>query len=83
MPKCRGCGADIIFIKTQTGKHIPCEPALLPYWQRKGAKNKIVTPNGEVISCDYAGEAGKETGIGYMPHWAMCPKADQFRIKGG
>lgn len=81
MAKCKGCGAEIIFIRTAGGKSMPCEPAQLPYWARNGAKDKIVTPNGEVISCDYAGEIGKETGLGYLPHWATCPAGDRFRKK--
>lgn len=83
MRTCRGCGAEIIFIKTANGKAIPCDPGTVTYWERKGAKDKIVTPNGEVISCDYEGKVGKETGVGYIPHWATCPEADRFRKKEG
>ena len=81
MAKCKACGVDIVFVKTAGGKSMPCNPQMLPYWERKGAKEKIVTPNGEVISCDYSGKIGMETGVGYIPHWATCPAANQFRKK--
>ena len=74
MAKCKGCGQDIIWI----GK-MPCDPDPVTYWQKPKAKGKIVTPNGEVISCEFFGDPQSATGIGYVPHWATCPKAGEFR----
>ena len=83
MAKCKACGAPIIFIRTQGGKKMPCDPEQRMYWQRKGAKEKIVTPNGEVINCALDGETiNNATGIGYVPHWATCPHSDKFK-RGG
>lgn len=79
MAKCKGCGAEIIWIMSPSGKVIPCDPIPVPYWQQAKAKGKIVTRNGEVISCDLYGDPETETGIGYVPHWATCPKAGEFR----
>ena len=79
--KCRGCGAAIVWIKTAAGKPMPCDLTPVPYWARAKAREKIVTKNGEVISCDLAGEAGTATGLGFIPHWAICPKRDQFKRK--
>lgn len=81
MAKCRGCGAEIIWIRTLAGKSIPCDPTPVIYWERAKAKGKVVTPNGEVISCDFAGDLKKATGIGYISHWSTCPEANQFRRK--
>jgi hypothetical protein len=83
MPKCKGCGAEIIFIKTAGGKAMPCDANPVVYWERKGAKNKIVTPNGKVKSCELSGEVERATGMGYIPHWATCPAAERFKTKGG
>ena len=80
--KCRGCGAAIVWIKTAAGKPMPCDPVPLPYWARAGAKEKIVTKNGEVVSCDLSGEAGTATGLGFIPNWATCPERDRFKKKG-
>ena len=76
MATCRGCGAPIIWI----GK-IPCDNEPVMYWQKAKAKGKVVTPNGEVLSCEFEGDLNKATGIGYKPQWGSCPKADQFRRK--
>ena len=82
MAKCKACGAPIIFIRTQGGKKMPCDPEQRMYWQRKGAKEKIVTPNGEVLSCEFSGDLNKATGVGYVSHWATCPFADRFKKEG-
>ena len=76
MAKCKGCGAPIIWI----GK-MPCDPEQVIYWQKAGAKGRIVTPNGEVINCEFSGRQNDATGIGYIPHWATCPDASRFRRK--
>ena len=49
------------------------------YKEIKGGKEKIVTPNGEVISCTFDAEPEEMTGIGYIPHWSTCPQANSFR----
>ena len=79
MAKCRGCGAEIIWIKTDNGKSMPCDPEQVTYWAGKGLSQKIVTPNGEVLSCKLNGYPQSATGIGYIPHWATCPKALDFK----
>lgn len=81
MAKCKSCGADIIFLGSKNGKPIPCNAEQTMYWARKGAKGRVVTPNGEVISCVFDGDLNAATGIGYIPHWATCPGANQFRKK--
>lgn len=81
MAKCKGCGAEIIWIKTQTGKKMPCNPDMVMYWEKKNGKGKIITPNGEVLSCVFEGETEKATGYGYTTHWNTCPEAKRFRKK--
>ena len=79
MAKCKGCGAEIIWIKSAGGKSIPCDPEQVVYWEKAKAKGKVVTPNGEVLSCEFSGERDQATGIGYVSHWSTCPKAEQFK----
>ena len=81
MAKCKGCGAEIIWLTSSEGKYIPCNPDLVPYWERAKAKGKVVTPNGMVLSCDFEGDPQKATGIGYVAHWSTCPCAERFRRK--
>lgn len=80
---CKKCGAPIVWIKTPGGKSMPCDADPITYWEENKARGKIVTPNGDVISCKFEGDPQNATGIGYKPHWATCPFADSFRKKGG
>jgi hypothetical protein len=78
MANCRGCGKPIVWIKTPGGKSMPCDPDPVPYWAGKEFHSRIVTPNGEVIACKLNGYK-TATGIGYIPHWATCPKYKDFK----
>lgn len=77
--KCRGCGAPIVWIGTLGGKHMPCDPDQVLYRARVGAPGKIVSPNGEVLSCDLDVAAEEATGIGYVSHFSTCSQAKKFR----
>ena len=80
---CKGCGKPILWKKTPAGKAIPCDPEPVAFWCEHSdplPKGRIVNQYGQVIACDFSGQ-GPSTGTGYVPHWATCPKAEQF--KGG
>ena len=79
MAYCKGCGKLIVWTRTPGGKSMPCDPEIIYYVQKAGGSKKIVTPNGEVLSAELADDPQKATGIGYIPHWATCPKANGFR----
>ena len=79
MAKCRGCGASIVWLQTANGKMIPCDPRPVGYRERAGAKGKVVTRDGLVVSCDFTNEPEQPTG--YIPHFAACPKAADFKRK--
>jgi hypothetical protein len=81
MSVCRGCGKPITWFKTVGGKSMPCDPDPVTYWAGKKFHSRIVTPNGEVIACKLNGYMDTATGIGYVPHWATCPVAGEFRRK--
>ena len=52
---CRNCGCQIMWVKTKAGKNMPVDPTMISY-RRPGAgvkaKEKIVTPEGEVVCAD-------------------------------
>ena len=80
MSRCTRCGAEIMFIRTKIGrKPMPCDCAKRLY--TPGGRDRIVTPEGEVISCTIAGLAKEGDTFGYTPHWGTCPYADEFRRK--
>ena len=76
---CRGCGADIAFIRTTAGKSIPVDPFPISFVP-EGGPNTYVMMDGNV-------KRGREpkrdedqvvTQIGYRSHFATCPAADRF-----
>jgi hypothetical protein len=58
---------------------MPCDAEQVVYWEKAKAQGKIVTPNGQVLSCVFEGELDKATGVGYIPHWSTCPYADRHK----
>ena len=48
--QCSGCGARVIWIKTQAGKNMPCNPTLHNYKIDPTGKEKIVTQTGKVVT---------------------------------
>lgn len=77
--KCKECGAEIIWIRTRSGKAMPCDAPQVMYRQKKGGRDRIVTPDGEVLACEITEDAGRATGVGHIPHWSTCPAAGRFR----
>lgn len=69
---CESCGAAIVWIKTAEGL-TPCNATPVYYIEkpRSGSK-KIVTPNGEVLSCEYTEDPYRATGTGFIPHRPTC-----------
>lgn len=76
---CRACGAEIMFIKTCNGKSMPVNAEPVAYTQCSGGNQKIITPNGEVLTGELTSEPEKTTGFGYISHFATCTAADRFR----
>ena len=79
MAICRGCGATITWVKTPRGKEMPVDLQLVEYWLVPKGGEKIVTPDGEVVSCTTEPGMIPPNGKGYRPHWASCPAAGTFR----
>lgn len=77
MAKCKLCGKEIKWIRTIGGKSMPCDPQPVYYRYRLGAKDRIVTPNGEVLPCVFMEQhedLSRAQGYGFMPHFATCGK---------
>jgi len=76
--KCKFCNAPIRWITTVKGKKMPVDGDSRPYWLKPKGSKRIVTAHGEVFSCEYEGE-GKESGHGWVPHYASCPRNKQLK----
>lgn len=79
MSKCKNCGAEIVWIKTKAGKAMPCDATPVCYIEDAAGKSRVITEGGETIRCTLTDSRETATGSGYVPHWATCPAADQFR----
>lgn len=78
--RCRGCGAEIVWIRMPSGKSMPCDAEPRYFIERpKTGSKKIVTANGEAFFCEYTDDPNAATGVGYVPHWGTCPAAGEFR----
>lgn len=78
MSRCRGCGAEIEWLRMKSGKVMPVDPE--PVFVAEGGNQVFITDEGETIT----GSATEEnTGeVGFIPHWATCPVEGQFRKRG-
>lgn len=77
--QCRSCGQRIRFIHMKSGKSMPVDERLVNYKLASGGKERIVTPDGDVVAC-ITGVCAKEAdGFGYVSHFATCPNARQHR----
>ena len=72
---CRECGEQIFFIRTQSGAKMPVNKNQVGY--NLGGKDRIVTPNGEIIAVTITDHP--ESGVGYVPHWSTCSGANRAR----
>ena len=80
---CYGCGRQILWVKTRTGKNMPCNAQLVNYKRDPGGKEKIVTPSGDVVSGTTVSNPVEADGVGYISHFATCPMAKSFSRKRG
>lgn len=79
MARCKSCGEEIVWMKTKNGRDMPCDPNLVPFWAKFKGKGKVVTLEGDVVSCEFEGPLDEMTNVGRIPHWATCPNANQHR----
>ena len=71
MPTCKGCGQEIKWVKTFAGRNMPLDPKPVKMVQ---VKDRPVMDGVQVESV----KTGYMIDV-YMPHWATCPKAENFK----
>ena len=84
MAKCKGCGAEIEWVKTSNNRSMPVNPEYIEVDPSGIPHDVIVTDDGQVVrGCQVHDDrtlfqtAGKVRGR--VPHWGTCPKQGQFR----
>lgn len=79
MAKCKACGARIMWIPTEKGGMMPCDPKPIPYKEDQAGNLTLITSEGKVIKAK--ADATSES-KGFVSHFATCPEADKFRKRG-
>ena len=82
LAKCRGCGKEIAFIKTEKGKTMPVDPE--PVWVKQSAGGRpFIRKDGGYVYGYIAGDAEDDPDSNliqaHVSHFATCEQADNFR----
>lgn len=80
MSFCKGCSAQIEWIRTKEGKFMPVDPEPVMVIEGEG-RDVFVTDEGSTITGRRAtaAEERRELPVAFVPHWATCPAAGSFR----
>lgn len=83
MAKCKGCGAEITFVRLASGKLLPVNPTPV-YIEDKNGPEIIITTDGRVSNGrqEYVKSQNQYLTRGYVSHFATCPFASDFRKRG-
>lgn len=75
MSRCKGCGAEIDWVRMKSGKSMPVDPE--PVFVAEGGNQVFITDEGDTIT---GTETESKTGeVAFVPHWATCPTYKQFK----
>ena len=80
MSICRGCGAQIEWIKTTAGRNMPVDPEPVFVIEGEG-RDRFVLDDGAVIAGRIARpeEERPEPAVVCGPHWKTCSNAEYCR----
>jgi hypothetical protein len=92
MARCRGCHAEIAFVRLRSGKLMPVESDEAEEYNAfmeptlNTVRRMLITEDGDVVTA-WVLPAGQRPRFdqrtvkitGYESHFASCPNADEFR----
>ena len=70
---CRECGKPLVFIRTISGKFLPCEAEPVFYWPDDAGPLMFYQRDGSCERGTLEGHPAVPQGSGYVPHWGRCP----------
>ena len=75
MSICKGCGAEIEWVRMKSGKAMPIDPE--PVFVTEGGNQVFITDEGDTIT---GTKSEANTGeAAFVPHWATCPAYKRFK----
>ncbi|MBE6972551.1 MAG: hypothetical protein E7440_01530 [Ruminococcaceae bacterium] len=77
MSRCKGCGAEIDWVRMKSGKSMPVDPE--PVFVAEGGNQVFITDEGDTITG--TATESKTGEVAFVPHWATCPAYKQFKRK--
>jgi hypothetical protein len=77
MPKCKSCGAEILWVTTSSGKKMPIDAAPRKVIVLLRGPNDRIDKRVDQETIDK--EATAEVVTAYTAHFATCPNADEHR----
>ena len=80
---CRECGKPLVFIRTKSGKNMPCEAEPVFYWPDDNGPLMFYQRNGTYERGTLQGHPAVPQGSGYVPHWGRCRKNEAIPPNGG
>ena len=72
MSVCKQCGAPIVWIRTPSGRAMPCDASPVYIVPEAGGPERAVRKSGEVIACRFAGPSEPGAELAHRPHFATC-----------
>lgn len=79
MSRCKGCGAEIDWVRMKSGKSMPVDPE--PVFVEEGGNQVFITDEGDTITG--TATESKRGEVAFVPHWATCPAYKQFKSLTG
>lgn len=83
---CKACRRPIQFIKTVSGRWMPCEIEVIIFRPlafaigQTGRVQTFVTEEGQTLKgIAKQAPATADDRFGFIPHWVNCPKAERFK----
>lgn len=74
MANCRSCWAEIIWVRTARGKHMPIDAEAIEVTAPADKAAYVFDSNGVTVKIE-PGQAG----TGHLSHFATCPSAHEHR----
>jgi hypothetical protein len=76
--KCRGCGAEIRWVKLEPGKPHPVDPKAVSVILLDEGRFPTAEDAARALTVEGGNPRGRVVRA-YISHFATCPKAEQFR----
>lgn len=79
MAVCKSCGAEILWIRTRSGRLMPVNRKRCFFIENRSGNETFVTEGGDVVRGARTAQKTLPAMVGYTSHFATCPNAAAHR----